>query len=102
MLSVEAAEYIEGYKLRVTFIDGKTGIADLERMVHEDRRPIFAALKDLSLFKDFRIDFNTLCWSNSLDLAPEFLYFLAFHDDPDLQTQFAEWGYSSAAVLARV
>ena len=99
MLSVEEAEYINGYKLRVTFSDGKTGIVDLDRMVHEDRRPIFAALKELSLFKDFRIDLHTVCWSNSLDLAPEFLYFLAFHDDPDLQAQFDEWGYSSATAL---
>ncbi len=102
MLSVEDAEYRDGYKLRITFSDGRTGVVDLERVVREDRRPVFSALKDFRSFKDFRIDFNTLCWSNGLDLAPEYLYYLAFHDGPDLQAQFAEWGYSSAEVLSRV
>lgn len=101
MLSVEDAEYIDGYRLRITFSDGRTGVVNLERMAHEDRRPIFAALRDSKSFKDFRIDFNTVCWSNGLDLAPEYLYYLAFHDDRDLQAQFEEWGYSSAEVLTR-
>ena len=102
MLLDEGAEYVDGYKLRITFSDKRTAIVDLEQVVHDDRRSVFAALRDVRTFRDFRIGLNTVCWPNGLDLAPEYLYYLAFHDDPDLQAQFAEWGYSSAGALAPV
>jgi len=100
MLSVESAGYIDGYRLELTFNDGKTGVVDLYRVVHEDQRSVFSELGDLEKFKDFQVDFNTVCWSNGLDLASEFLYFLAFHDDPTLQDQFEEWGYSRRETLS--
>jgi len=41
------------------------------------------------------IDFclETIIWANGADLAPEYIYFKAFKDDPDLQEQFKKWGY---------
>ena len=68
--------------------------------MHDDRRPLFASLRDVKSFRDFRICLDTVCWPNGLDLAPEYLYYLAFHNDPDLQAQFAEWGYASAEAFA--
>jgi hypothetical protein len=35
----------------------------------------------------------TISWENGLDLAPEFLYFLAFRNEPELQELFRKWGY---------
>ena len=31
---------------------------------------------------------------NGADLAPEYLYFRAFRDEPELQEQFMQWGIS--------
>ena len=37
---------------------------------------MFAPLKDVSLFKKFRVDpdLQTIVWENGADLAPDFLY----------------------------
>ncbi len=48
---------------------------------------------DESNFKDFKLEHSNLVWSNELDLASEYLFYVAFKDDPDLQDQFKEWGY---------
>ena len=42
MLAIENAEYVDGYTLRLTFNDGKTGIADLRRVAHDDPRGVFS------------------------------------------------------------
>ena len=73
MLHVETAKYYEGYKIIVTFNDGSTHIADFEKAIFSDNRPIISALKDISLFKDFSIRNHTISWSNGLDFAPEFI-----------------------------
>ena len=100
MLAIENAEYVDGYRLRLAFNDGKTGIADLHRVVHDDSRGVFSELREIGRFREFRVDSETVCWVSGLDLAPEYLYFLAFQDDPALQEQFEEWGYSRARAVA--
>jgi hypothetical protein len=95
MVGVERAEYVEGFTIRVVFQDGRTGDIDLREIVQKDPRPIFAELSNWDRFKDFKVDYDTICWANGLDLAPEYLYFLAFRDDPALKRQFQEWGYLS-------
>ncbi len=73
MLHVESAEYYKEYKITVTFNDGSSHIADFEKTIFSDSRPIISALKDVSLFKDFSIKNHTVSWSNGLDFAPEFI-----------------------------
>lgn len=93
MISVVKAEYLSEYKIHLEFNNGKKGEVDFEEIIKCDQRPIFKQLEDISTFKDFRIDFDTLIWPNELDLAPEFLYFQAFKHDPQLGPQFRDWGY---------
>ena len=95
MLSVRNAEYLDAYRLRLTFDDGIAGVADLEDTLAQDSRPIFARLKALEHFRDFALDHGTVVWSNGLDMAPEYLFYLAFRNNPQLRDQFIRWGYSS-------
>jgi hypothetical protein len=91
-LHVTEAKYLEGYKVAVSFNDGRNGIADLSSAL---KGSVFEPLKDLSVFSQLRVDeeLETIVWPNGADLAPEYIYFQAFTANPDLQAQFRQWGY---------
>lgn len=74
MIWVTKAAYLKDYKISVTFNNGKKGIIDLKHVIVDDNRTIFQSLKDMSEFKKFTVDMDTIVWRNGLDLAPEFLY----------------------------
>ncbi|OHD59849.1 MAG: hypothetical protein A2014_05575 [Spirochaetes bacterium GWF1_49_6] len=67
------AEYVSGYKIRLTFNDGVSGEADLEKVLKQDSRPIFKTTADPANFRAFRLEADTVVWDTGLDLAPEFL-----------------------------
>jgi hypothetical protein len=92
ILHITTAEYLGDYKLAVTFDDGRSGIADLEEAVGSG---IFRVLQDIEVFRQVSVDneMKTVVWPNGLDLAPEYVYFQAFRDDPALRTRFEAWGY---------
>jgi hypothetical protein len=58
----------------VKYNDGKEGIINSRDLVLHDKRDIFKQLKNLKLFKDFKVDMDAIVWSNGADLAPEYLY----------------------------
>ena len=93
MLEVDRAEYSGDYTIHLVFNNGKTGTANLEQTVFNDSRPIFSRLKEKSHFRNFEVKHSTVVWFDELDLASEYLFYLAFKDDPDLQEQFKAWGY---------
>ena len=68
------AKYIEGYRLELTFENGKTGIVDFQKYL--EKGGIFAPLKELSFFKRFAInrELGIITWNNEIDIAPETLY----------------------------
>ena len=70
---VMAAEFVSGYVLSLRFRDVTAGEFDLER---ELVSPVFEALRDPEVFKQFRIhpEFHTMVWPNAPDIAPEFLH----------------------------
>lgn len=93
-LHVTSATYLQGYKVDVSFNNGRRGVADLSDAL---KGVVLGALKDEDKFSMLRVDndLETIVWSNGADLAPEYIYFQAFRDDPELQSQFKEWGYIS-------
>jgi hypothetical protein len=95
MLEVTQAEYAGNYAVRLVFSNGRAGMADLEQLVFNDRRPVFAQLRERSSFSSFKVAHSALVWNDGLDIAPEYLYYLAFKDDPALKEQFRQWGYAS-------
>ena len=73
LLQVEKANYINNYQLHIQFNDGTEGDVDFKNTIFEDNRLIFKQLREVDKFKNFKIALNTICWSNDLDLAPEYI-----------------------------
>ena len=71
--TLKNAEYLDCYRLRLTFSDGKVGNIDLASELWGE---VFEPLKDLTIFKSFKVDqeLGTVVWPNGADFAPEFLY----------------------------
>lgn len=74
MVWIREAEYIEDYKIHITFNNGESGIIDLKEVIYNDKRPVFREFVDITKFRQFKVDFDTIVWKNGLDLSPEFLY----------------------------
>jgi hypothetical protein len=91
-LHITAAQYLEEYKMSVSFSNGRQGTADLSDALYG---AIFEPLKDKAFFSRLKVDetLQTVVWPNGADLAPEYVFFKAFQDDPALRTQFEAWGY---------
>ncbi len=91
-LHVTDAKYLEDYKVEVSFNNGRQGIADLKDVL---KGTMFEPLKNKKVFSNLVVDkeLDTIVWSNGADLAPEYIYFQIFKNDPELQHQFKQWGY---------
>ena len=94
-LHITAVTYRQDYQLEVSFNNGRKGVVDLRSALNGN---VFEPLRDVSMFAQAAFDpeLETVVWPNGADFAPEFLYYRAFHDDPDLQEQFQQWGYCAA------
>jgi hypothetical protein len=92
IIHLTSAKYVRDGRFELGFSDGRHGIADLSGMMDG---PVFEPLRDLEFLSRGFLDpeTRTLSWPNGADVAPEFLYFLAFRDDAALSDLFREWGY---------
>jgi len=73
LLEVKSAKYYQGHQVDVEFNNGCRYLIDLKDHIFNDHRKIFYPLRDKNFFKDFSLKYNTLCWKNEADFAPEFL-----------------------------
>ena len=91
-LHVTSARALDGFQVEVCFDDGRQGIADLAEALDG---PMFEPLKNPEVLRALQVDaeLRTIVWPNGADLAPEYLYYRAFRDDPELQATFRKWGY---------
>ena len=53
---------------------------------------IFQPLKQIEYFKNFNLNY-TLYWGDDIDVAPEYLFFLAHRSSTKYQLLFKQWGY---------
>lgn len=67
------ARYLGGHTVWLRFRDGTVGEVDLRP---ELQGPVFEPLRDPECFRRSTIhpEFQTLCWPNGADIAPETLY----------------------------
>ncbi len=69
--AVKQVEILEGYRLLLTFDNGEKRVFDVEPLLTFGK---FRELASPSLFRTVRVSFDTIAWSNGLDLDPEYLY----------------------------
>ena len=67
--------YIDGYKFKLTFMDGESGIVDLS--AYSKRGGVFSRFSDLDYFRQVYVDSGVLCWPGDVDIAPETIYSMA-------------------------
>jgi len=77
LLKITQAEYVEKYKIKVSFSDGFSAIVDLKDKIFSDHRKVFKKLQNIDFFRNFSKNRWTIEWDNGVDLAPEFLHELA-------------------------
>ena len=67
-------KYLGGYKLKLTFDNGKTGTVDLKH--YSKDKGLFKKLANINYFRKFYIDkeIGVLSWPGGLDIAPETIY----------------------------
>jgi len=68
---VQDVEPQDGYKLKLTFTNGETGIYDCAPLLDHG---IFRELKDPSYFCQVKIEYGTVSWPHEQDLCPDSLY----------------------------
>ena len=93
LLKIKEARYLGSHVFELRFNDGRTGTVDARSLAETGPGAAFEPLRSEELVRRFEMKYGTLSWPGGVDVAPEFLYFLAFRDDPDLQEKFVEWGY---------
>ncbi len=85
VLAVTAAEYIEDYKLRITFNNGEIRIVDFVPLM---QKGICRKLQDKSYFRSFTLDPFTVDWNNEIGFAPEYLYEVGTNPDNNETASF--------------
>lgn len=67
---------LDGFRLRVRFVDGTEGEVDLSGRVKSPAAGVFAVLADPAKFAEVFVEHGAVTWPGELDLAPD-----AMHDE---------------------
>lgn len=72
MIKVVDVKPLPDYKLALSFSNGVSKLYDVTPLLE---LPVFQALKDVKVFNQVDIDFDTVTWCNGdIDIAPETLF----------------------------
>ncbi len=71
MESVLRVRTHSNFQIEVEFSTGETRLFDVTLYLEKG---VFKRLKDLTLFRQAYVAFDTVCWPGNIDIAPETLY----------------------------
>lgn len=81
MRKITKIEALQGYCLKLTFDDGRSGVVDLSDLVG---RGVFSCWNDHKVFSQVRIGSSgELVWEDKVDLCPDALYMKATGKTPE-------------------
>lgn len=64
LIEITRAEYVDSYRIRFWFNDGKDKIVDFGSFLRSARNPLFKKYLDTNEFKKFKIIYGNLDWNN--------------------------------------
>lgn len=67
-LGVAKASYLDGYRLRIDFTDGKRNDIDFSNFILNNNKKYLSKYKDISRFKKFKIENGNLVWGKDWDI----------------------------------
>jgi hypothetical protein len=71
---VVSVEALQGYRLRVRFLDGLEGVVDMSALITSPNAGVFAVLADSEAFNRVFVALGAVCWPDGLDIAPDATY----------------------------
>lgn len=73
IITIQTANYLDNYRLHLTFNTGESGIVDLQDLIFKYKAA--APLQEIINFKNFQLDeWATITWDCGFDVSPETLY----------------------------
>src|SRR5688572_10787953 len=63
-LEITEAEYVSGYKIRLTFNDGMVRVVDFEPFLRRAQNPDLTQYRQLRKFKSFHLHYGDLMWGD--------------------------------------
>jgi hypothetical protein len=97
---VKKINYIDGYKISLTFNDKKTKVVDIEPYLNKG---VFLPLKDSTYFNLVKVKYDTIVWPNEADFCPDVLYKIGKEEKTNtIKTSHKRSKVSSAKTRARL
>ncbi len=68
-ISITKAEYVAGYKVKLSFNDGTIRTIDFNNFFSKNSHPQYDKYKEESLFKKFHIVMGNIVWGKDWDIV---------------------------------
>ena len=62
VVDVVQAEYLNGYRLQISFSDGHVSMVDFGPFLTSSHHPLVRSYLDVNLFRDFTVEGSNLFW----------------------------------------
>jgi hypothetical protein len=71
---IAAVQALDGFCLRVRFLDGLEGVVKMSGLVHSPDAGVFSRLADPAVFSQASVVHGAVTWPGEIDLAPDAMY----------------------------